>query len=200
MKPLVLFAHPAARHSRTNRLMFGAARQISGVTAVDLYSEYPRFDIDIDKEQSRLVAHDVVIFQFPLFWYSAPSIVKEWQDLVLEHGFAYGEHGRMLEGKPWLCALTAGTSEEAYTFGGRHHQPLRQLLSPMEATANLCRMPFVPPYVLFSSLSGDESARQAHVDGYVRLLTALRDDTFDFEVAHRLDHLSAERLQEELIR
>ena len=37
--------------------------------------------------------HDVVIFQFPLFWYSTPPILKQWQDIVLEYGWAYGEGG-----------------------------------------------------------------------------------------------------------
>ena len=94
MKTLVLFAHPAHRHSRTNRLMLEAARRIAGVTIVDLYADYPRFEIDVEREQQRLLEHDAIVFQFPLYWYSTPSLLKEWQDLVLEHGFAYGEHGR----------------------------------------------------------------------------------------------------------
>ena len=54
---------------------------MEGVTFVDLYAEYPRFEIDVDREQARLLAHDVIVFQNPLFWYSTPAILKEWQDL-----------------------------------------------------------------------------------------------------------------------
>ena len=61
------------------------------VTLVDLYGEYPDYRIDIDREQQRLRDHDVVVFMFPLYWYSTPSMLKEWQDLVLEHGWAYGQ-------------------------------------------------------------------------------------------------------------
>ena len=73
--------------------MAAAAREVPGITFIDLYAEYPRFDIDIDREQARLVEAGIILFQFPLFWYSTPSIIKVWQDLVLEHGFAYGSEG-----------------------------------------------------------------------------------------------------------
>ncbi|MCV5371612.1 NAD(P)H-dependent oxidoreductase, partial [Escherichia coli] len=89
-KVLILFAHPSQHRSEVNTPLFKEAQKIEGVTCVDLYGEYPRFNINIDREQQRLREHDVVIFQFPLYWYSTPAILKEWQDLVLEYGFAYG--------------------------------------------------------------------------------------------------------------
>ena len=90
-KLIVYYAHPGHKHSHVNKHMARAAARIDGITFVDLYADYPRFDIDVNVEQQRLLDHDVILFQFPLFWYSTPSIVKEWQDLVLEHGFAYGK-------------------------------------------------------------------------------------------------------------
>ena len=62
---LIYFAHPGQRYSRVNRDMADAVRDRDGVTFVDLYAAYPRNDIDIDREQARLVAHDAVLFQFP---------------------------------------------------------------------------------------------------------------------------------------
>ncbi len=199
MKILILFAHPAIQHSRTNRIMRDAAGRIEGITVFDLYAHYPRFDIDIDQEQRRLSEHDAIVLQFPLYWYSTPSLVKEWMDLVLEHGFAYGETGGRLKGKPWLCAITAGAPEQAYRPGGLHGLPLRHFLAPLEATANLCQMPFLPPYVLFGAQDVDEAARRAHAEGYARLLVALRDDRFDFDAVAGVDFLSAGRLHPALI-
>lgn len=196
MKTLVLFAHPALQHSRTNRLMLEAARRIDGLTFVDLYAEYPRFDLDVKAEQRRLLDHDAVVFQFPLLWYSPPPILKQWQDLVLEHGFAYGEHGTALKGKFWLCAITVGGPENAYSAHGRHGFSLRQLLSPLEATANLCKMPFLAPYVLFGALGVDDAARQAHADGYRNLLEALLEDRLDISTARSTDLISAPRTLE----
>lgn len=174
--------------------MRDAAGRIEGVTIVDLYALYPRFDIDIDLEQRRLSDHDAIVFQFPLHWYSTPSLVKEWMDLVLEHGFAYGETGTALAGKPWLCAITAGAPEQAYRAGGSHGLPLRHLLTPIEATARLCQMPFLPPYVLFGAQTAHEAGRRDHADGYARLLSALRDDRFDFQAADGIDILSFDLL------
>jgi glutathione-regulated potassium-efflux system ancillary protein KefG len=80
---LVLFAHPSLDRSEVNRPMAEAVRDLDGITLVDLYAEYADFQIDIDREQQRLLEHDVIVFQHPLYWYSTPAIMKEWQDLVL---------------------------------------------------------------------------------------------------------------------
>lgn len=176
---IVYYAHPGHSHSRVNRAMYSTALSVNGIDVVDLYAEYPRYHIDIDREQQRLLDHDVILFQFPLFWYSVPALLKEWIDLVLEHGFAYGTEGTQLNGKAWLCALTAAGPEEAYTEQGYQHYPLRTFLTPLERTAGLCHMSFLAPYVLHGSLTADESVVQAHVAGYKRLLEAIRDDRFD---------------------
>lgn len=88
--------------------------RLEGVIVHDLYEAYPRFDIDVQYEQRLLEGRDVVIFQHPIYWYSTPSILKEWQDLVLEHGWAYGSEGKALHGKLWLHVVTTGGAEEAY--------------------------------------------------------------------------------------
>jgi len=185
---IVYYAHPGHKYSHVNRHMAQAAANVSGVTFVDLYAEYPRFDIDVGREQQRLLAHDVMLFQFPLFWYSTPSLIKEWQDLVLEHGFAYGTDGDKLAGKFMMLAVTGAGPEEAYTQEGYQHFPVRTFLTPLEQTARLCRMRFPAPYVLYSSLKAPAERRvEPHVDGYRRLLEAIRDDRYDFARAERMD-------------
>jgi len=185
-KLIVYYAHPGHKHSHINRFMARAAEALDGITFVDLYRDYPRFDIDTDREQQRLLDHDVVLFQFPLFWYSTPSIVKEWQDLVLEHGFAYGSDGDRLAGKRMMLAVTAAGPEEAYSAGGYQHYSLRDFLRPLEQTARLCSMRFAAPYVLYSSLKAPSTGDvEPHVDGYRRLLEAIRDDRYDWDEADR---------------
>ncbi len=177
---LVLFAHPAQHRSEAQTLLARIARGVPGVTFADLYAEYPRFDIDIDREQARLAAHDVVVFQHPVYWYSTPALLKEWQDLVLEYGWAYGTGGTALRGKLFLCAVTAGGPEEAYAASGYNRFPLRVLLSPLEQTANLCGMVYLPPFVLFAARRAAEGAALAlHAARYRRLLEALRDGRLD---------------------
>ena len=179
-KVICYYAHPGQRFSRANRAMTKAAKTVDGITQVDLYAEYPRHDVDIDREQARLLEHQVIVLQFPLFWYSSPSLLKEWIDLVLEHGFAYGEGGDKLSGKVMMLAITAAGPEEAYTPNGYQHYPLRTFLTPFEQTARLSKMRFAAPYVLHSSLKADATR---HADGFTTLLRALRDDHYDIDRA-----------------
>ena len=87
-KILLLFAHPAQGCSEVNLPMFQAASGIDGITCIDLYALYPKHNIDVALEQERLRQHNIIIFLFPLYWYSTPALLKDWMDLVLEYGFA----------------------------------------------------------------------------------------------------------------
>ncbi len=171
---LILFAHPSLDRSEVNCELLRASQGRDGVTVVDLYAEYPTFRIDVDREQQRLRDHDVIVFMFPLYWYSTPAILKEWQDLVLEYGFAYGHEGNALNGKWFVCALTAGGRADAYREEGLNHYTIRELMRPLEQTAVLCGMSFLPPYTLFGARSAMEEGRIGeHVAGWERALALL---------------------------
>jgi len=194
-KLLVYYAHPGHQYSNVNKAMAAAAKKVENITFVDLYAAYPRFNIDIEFEQKLLLEHDVIVFQFPFFWYSTPALIKEWQDLVLEQGFAYGEGGDKLQGKHILLAITAAGSKEAYTREGHQQHTMRTFLSPLEQTANLCKMQFSPPYVLHTSLQAPElGLLQPHVKGYTKLLCALRDEQYDFDAAKAFETIDFEYL------
>ena len=185
---IVYYAHPGHKYSNVNKALADVAARIDGITFVDLYCEYPRFDIDIDREQQRLLDHDVILFQFPFFWYSTPAIIKEWQDLVLEHGFAYGSNGDRLKGKTVMLAISAAGPEDAYTTDGYQRYQIRTFLTPLEQTARLCDMEFTPPYVLYSSLRAPgDGDLELHAAGYRRLLEAIRDDRYDYAAVRGRD-------------
>jgi glutathione-regulated potassium-efflux system ancillary protein KefG len=181
---LVVLAHPALERSRVNRRLFDAVRDLPGVTAHDLYETYPSFAIDVRAEQALLAAHDVVVFQHPFYWYSAPSLLKEWQDVVLELGWAYGKGGDALAGKLTLNAITTGGTAGAYHAEGRNRFTMRQLLAPFDQTAHLCGMKFLAPFVVHGALglAGDASVAP-HARRYVRAIEALRDGTLDLAAA-----------------
>ncbi len=173
---LILFAHPSLHRSEVNRQLLEASRHRDNVTLVDLYREYPTYLIDIEREQQRLRDHDVIVFMFPLYWYSTPSILKEWQDLVLEYGFAYGQDGTALHGKAFLCVLSAGGAEKAYHADGYNHFTIRELLQPLEQTASLTGMRYLPPFALFGARTAAEEGRVGdHVARWRRLLDALTE-------------------------
>jgi putative NADPH-quinone reductase len=189
-KVLNLFAHPGQRHSTVNVKLADAVKTIDQITHVDLYARYPRFNIDIDAEQQALLEHDIIVLQFPVFWYSMPSLLKEWLDLVLEFGFAYGAQGNKLAGKWMLPVLTAGGMQDTYQTSGSNRHTIRELFSPLEQTAHLCQMTYIPPMVLFGSLGAKTEDRlEPHIKQYRDVMLALRDDRFDLQQALKRDLL-----------
>ena len=200
-KVLVLYAHPSPQRSEVNQHLFKAAKKVKGVTVVDLYHEYPTYHINIDKEQQRLIDHDVIIFQFPLYWYSTPAILKEWQDLVLEYGFAYGHEGTALHGKKFLCSLSAGGKADAYQTDGYNHFTIRELLHPLEQMATLTGMQYLAPFALFGARTAQEDGRvKSHVENWSSLLTKLVANEIDFEQAskpEKLNHYLATLVKED---
>ena len=190
-KVLVLYAHPSQHRSEVNQPLFHAAENIEGVTTVDLYYEYPSYNINIDREQKRLIEHDVIIFQFPLYWYSTPAMLKEWQDLVLEYGFAYGTQGTALNGKRFMCALSAGGRSDAYQTEGYNHFTIRELLYPMEQMAALTGMKYMAPLALFGARTAKEEGRiDQHTKRWQNLLCALVNDQFDYKRAYEVEKLN----------
>lgn len=191
---LVLFAHPALERSRVNRALAEGLPLREGITLHDLYEAYPDLDIDVPREQELLAAHDVIVFHHPFFWYSTPAILKEWQDLVLEHGWAYGHRGTALRGKIALNAVTTGGRETAYRPDGYNGHTVRRLLAPMEQTARLCGMTYLAPFVAHGTHAMTRAEMAAHSADYRRVLAALRDDRLDVDAASSpdLDFLNAD--------
>ena len=126
-KILILFAHPAFQKSLINKTLIEAIKNLEGVTINNLYEKYPDFFIDVPVEQKLLTEHDIIIWHHPFYWYSAPALIKEWMDLVLQHGFAYGTHGRALEGKWAMSCISTGGRKEVYSADGKkpvHYKPV----------------------------------------------------------------------------
>ena len=187
---LVLLAHPALARSRVNKALARAAAQIEHVTVRDLYESYPDFAIEVDEEQRLVGQHDVLVFQHPFFWYSAPALLKEWQDLVLEHGWAYGQHGHALDGKLFMSVVSTGAAAEAYCHEGNNRYTMRELLRPMTQTARLCRMIPLPPFVVHASYELDDAELEAHGEAYAALLSEISSGALDPAAVRHLPQIN----------
>lgn len=197
---LVLFAHPLLEKSKVQSELLKSALHLPGVTVNDLYERYPDFDIDVKREQKLLSAHDIIIWQHPLYWYSAPPLLKQWLDLVLEHGWAYGKQGTALAGKKVFQVISSGGSLEAYQHGGYNQFPLRDYLRPFERTAGLCRMAYWPPYWVPGVYRMEAAHIKQYADQYRNLLTALTKDIFteeEIEGLELMNHLLQHPLNNE---
>lgn len=97
---------------------------------------------DVQAEIEKLLWADLLILQFPLWWYSMPAILKGWVDRVYAYGFAYGvgEHSDRrwgdrfgegtLAGKRAMLIVTTGGWEEHYSARGVNG-PIDDLLFPI---------------------------------------------------------------------
>lgn len=191
-KILVLFAHPAFHKSHINKTLIEAIHDIEHVTINNLYERYPDFFINVPAEQKLLTAHDIIIWHHPFYWYSAPAIIKEWMDLVLQHGFAFGTHGLALSGKWAFSVVSTGGSKEVYAEHGNNQFTINQFLAPFNQSANLCRMKYLPPFVVHGSHTLTEDELKKHAQDYRNLILSLRDETCDttkFEKTEYINHI-----------
>lgn len=172
-KILLQYVHPAHQRSKVNRALLEAVAGLPGVTVNDLYERYADFDIDASREQELIVQHDMVVVQHPFFWYSVPALYREWQDLVLTHGWAYGHAGTALAGKTLMHAVTTGGSADAYCSKGYNRFTVEQLLRPHEQTARLCGMNYLDPFVVHGTHLMSDGARAEHGRRYRERLQGL---------------------------
>lgn len=186
---LIVFAHPRFEKSRVNRALLAGLHSEKHVTVNDLYERYPDFNIDPGREQNLLLAHNIIVWHYPLYMYSAPAIIKQWIDLVLEHGWAHGEGGCNTANKIIFNAVTTGGTREGYGKGGRNRFTLRELLLPFEQTAYLCNMTYLPPFTVQGTYRLAEKELLHASSLYRSLLHRLAHGSFSIEEIRRYEFL-----------
>ena len=106
---LIINGHTDFKASIANKKIIEVLeKQLSTVRIVNLIELYPDFKIDIEAEQVNLSWAEIIILQFPFFWYSAPSILERWMEETFQHGFSHGRTGDKLKGKKLILSFTTG--------------------------------------------------------------------------------------------
>jgi glutathione-regulated potassium-efflux system ancillary protein KefF len=90
---VVVQAHPYPDRSRANLALTQAILGLDRIEVRSLYDLYPDFSINVDAEKRALAAAAVVVWQHPLYWDTAPALMKLWFEKVLTPGWAYGPGG-----------------------------------------------------------------------------------------------------------
>ena len=140
-KILVVVAHPNIEASIGNKGIIENFINLHPDAEIDeLYKLYPDFKIDVKKEQEKLVKADVIVLQFPMYWYNAPALMRQWFESVLEHGFAYGSKGKALSGKRLILSISCGAPLDAFKEGGFQNYTIEDLTKGFHQLANLCSM------------------------------------------------------------
>lgn len=176
---LIIFAHPGYQRSYANRAMLRALKGLEHVKVHDLCQVYPDMFIDVAREQRLLQDFDIIVFQHPIYWYSCPSVLKEWMEQVLEYGFAFGPDGNALKHKYLLAAVTTGGSEASYATSGHNHHSILDYLMPIQQSGLMCGMRWLPPFVVYGYHSmNDPEYLKLKGQQYRELLTGLRDEQY----------------------
>jgi len=181
MKTLILFAHPRLEKSKINKALLARIPKHKDLVFHDLYEAYPDFNIDIDREKELLTEHDMIIWQHPFYWYSCPPLLKQWIDLVLEFGWAYGPGGNALNGKKIFNSITTGGASDAYHHEGRNRFTVNEFLAPFDQTATLCKMQYLPPFAVQGTHRLSDEHLQQAVEQYEQLLHMILNDQLDME-------------------
>lgn len=171
MTTKVFLFHPDVNgQSRANKALADAASQ-AGIEVRDLYSLYPDFAVDAKAEQAVLEETDRIVLQFPMYWYSSPALLKQWEDTVLEYGWAYGSTGNALQGKEVILAVTQGAGADDYTPEGRFQITTEELLKPFETIRFHTGLVFKDAFVVSGTLNISEEDLQAAAKDYVAHIT-----------------------------
>ena len=140
-KILIVSGHPDLNDSFANKTILEETRNLlPEAEFVYLDKLYPDFRIDVQAEQERLLRADIIVLQYPLFWYSAPSLLHRWMEQTFTHGFSHGRTGDKLHGKQFVLSFTSGAPEEMYRYDGPQHYPIDDFLPAYKQMANLCGM------------------------------------------------------------
>ncbi|CZE46239.1 NAD(P)H-dependent oxidoreductase [Campylobacter geochelonis] len=158
MKTLIVFSHQYFKTSRTNKAMLEAVKGLEGVEVRNLDQIYGSdiFKIDIKKEQEFLNQAQNIIFQFPLFWYSTPPMLRAYQDEVFAYGYAYGDNAAALKDKNFYIATSSESSKDDFSENGVNKFSLETYLLPLIRTASFTKMKFKGVFTSYSAFSASD--------------------------------------------
>ncbi|MDF7680733.1 NAD(P)H-dependent oxidoreductase [Enterobacteriaceae bacterium ESL0689] len=160
-KSLIIVAHPSIQTSVINRRWLEEVKKYPELFTIhELYPSYPDWHIDIAKEQKIIEDHAGIIFQFPLYWFNCPPLLKKWFDDVFTYGWAYGSTATQLQGRKMGLAVSAGGSEKDFSQAGRCGFTLPDILRPFEMVAKYIRADYQPLFYFNGAISDPGVAPQ----------------------------------------
>ncbi|MCJ8155346.1 NAD(P)H-dependent oxidoreductase [Chryseobacterium sp. SSA4.19] len=151
MKTLIIVIHPTMETSVINKRWVEVLNQFPDkYTVHELYKTYPDGKFDVVKEQKLIESYDKIIFQFPLYWFSSPPLLKKWFDEVLLYGWAFGSRsGYKMKEKKIALAISAGLDEKDFSATSKYKYSLKELLRPFELTFEYVKADYCEPFVYY---------------------------------------------------
>lgn len=139
---LIISGHPNLANSVVNTVILDEfSKTLPQAEIRKLDQLHTNYEFDVAAEQAAIEKADVILWQFPFYWYAMPALMKKWLDDVFVHGFAHGSTAK-IAGKKLLISLTTGAPLEAYQREGFFKHRMDDFFAAFETTAILCGLDF----------------------------------------------------------
>ena len=141
-------------------------------------SKNQSFSDELQNEMQKLLSADILNFNFPLWWFDFPAILKGWVDRVLAYGVAYGgEYGfgptGRFKGKKAFLTVTTGSPASNYTPEGSNKRPLSEIFRNInEGIFELIGFEVVEPFVAYAVSRVGQEEREKMLEDYKAFLLA----------------------------
>lgn len=180
---VVISGHPDLSQSYTNTVILEQLEaRLDSVEIRRLDTLYPDYKIDVEAEQAALLKADIIILQYPFYWYTMPGLLKKWMDDVMTFNFAYGPEGDKLKGKELIISFTVGGPQDSYDPLDDNHFPIEHFMYPLQQTAYLSGLKYNKPvythqmvYTLgiYNKLEDVQARAISHSDRLISLINDL---------------------------
>lgn len=133
--------------------------------------EHDGFAPELQAEMDKLFWCDVLILQFPLWWFGLPAILKGWVDRVFASGGRIYGGGRWYDrgvfvGKRAMCSLTIGGAAPIYSERGLNGS-IEAILFPIQhGMLYFTGFTVIEPFIVHSPARLGEAERQSHLARY----------------------------------
>lgn len=140
-------------------------------------TEVDGFAPDIQAEMEKLDWCNLLIFQFPLWWFSMPAILKGWVDRVFAMGRIYGggkwyDNG-VFQGKKAMLSLTTGGGETIYSETGLNGN-INNILFPINhGILRFVGFDVLPPFIVWGPSRIGDDERKAYLEAYKQRLLSI---------------------------
>ncbi|XP_051259954.1 ribosyldihydronicotinamide dehydrogenase [quinone]-like [Dicentrarchus labrax] len=147
--------------------------------------EAGKLSTDITEEQRKLTETDLVIFQFPMYWFTVPAIMKGWIDRVLTLGFAFSQEKRYSQGifkeKKAILSFTTGSQESMFSANGINGDMNVTLWPLQNGILHYCGFQVLAPQIFWAPSHAPAEVRSTMLEGWrTRLQGLLGEEPLSF--------------------
>lgn len=164
MKTLIINAHPTPEQSHTQSFFKEVIMSLSNVSYIELTKHLPTIE--------EILGYERIIFQFPVYWYSSPALLKNWLDNTF-----LSDENRLKNVELGLVTIF-GVSQSHYQAGGKERYTPSEMLRPFEMLANHLGMIYLPPFTVFQFDYLCDNARKSLLVDYWRYILGVKQPTF----------------------